>query len=130
MNNGWRGRSKPLPYRVHPFFRRIPYVFAVLFEAAKAKSAVCNNRACLAKNAIAFFACNARPQGGHGGSPPCAFSLGCGAAETAFHLTRVKEMNNKPSIVRKLCSHIFSFFKVRLLIRLAFARHLLPQEKA
>ena len=52
-----------------------PAVFAVLFEAAKAKFAVCNNRACLAKNAVAFFACNARPQGGHGGPPPCAFSF-------------------------------------------------------
>ena len=37
-----------------------PAVFAVLFEAAKAKSALGSNRACLAKNAIAFFACNAR----------------------------------------------------------------------
>ena len=51
----------------------IPYVFAVLFEAAKAKFLLCKNRVCLAKNAKAFFACNTRPQGGHGGSPPCAF---------------------------------------------------------
>ena len=35
-------------------------------------------------------------------------------------LTRVKEMNNKPITVRNLCSHNFSFFKIRLLIRHAF----------
>ena len=38
----------------------LPAVFAVLFEAAKAKPAVCENRVCLAKNATAFFACNTR----------------------------------------------------------------------
>ena len=63
------------PYRFDVLSVENPAVFAVLFEAAKAKSALCDNRACLAKNAIAFFACNARPPGGHGGPPPCAFSL-------------------------------------------------------
>ncbi|MBR0443410.1 MAG: hypothetical protein IIX15_03630, partial [Clostridia bacterium] len=53
-----------------------PAVFAVLFEAAKAKSALCPNRACLAKNAIAFFACNARPPTGYVRAEPLrAFSL-------------------------------------------------------
>jgi hypothetical protein len=33
----------------------IPYVFAVLFEAAKAKFPQCNNRVCLAKNAERFL---------------------------------------------------------------------------
>ena len=41
-----------------------------------------------------------------GGVPPSyAFSLGFGVAETAFHLTRVKEMNNNLPTDRKLCSH-------------------------
>jgi hypothetical protein len=48
------------PYRFDVLSVENPVVFAVLFEAAKAKSALCDNRACLAKNAIAFFACNAR----------------------------------------------------------------------
>ena len=47
-----------------------PYVFAVLFEAAKAKSAIGSNRVCLAKNATAFFACNTRPQSGFLGAGP------------------------------------------------------------
>ena len=64
------------PTRKIPFFRRNPSVFAVLFEAAKAKSALGSNRACLAKNAIAFFACNARPPTGYVRAEPLrAFSL-------------------------------------------------------
>ena len=39
------------------------------------------------------------------GAPLYTFSLGFGAAETAFHLTCVKEMNNKLTKLRNLCSH-------------------------
>ena len=54
----------------------IPSVFAVLFEAAKAKSALCSNRVCLAKNAKAFFACNTRPPTGYVRAEPLrTFSL-------------------------------------------------------
>ena len=73
-------RRKPSVFAVLPSSTFLPvenpYVFAVLFEAAKAKFPQCNNRACLAKNAIAFFACNARPPTGYiRAEPLCAFSL-------------------------------------------------------
>jgi hypothetical protein len=39
------------------------------------------------------------------GLPLRTLSLGFGVAETAFHLSFDKEMNNKPTKVRKSCSH-------------------------
>ena len=95
----WNGRSKPLPYRFDILSVENPYVFAVLFEAAKAKVPLCNNRACLAKNALAFFACNARSRGYIGGHSPYARFL------WFVSLTRVKEMNkNLLRIERSVCT--------------------------
>ena len=87
------------PYRFDVLSVENPVVFAVLFEAAKAKSALCDNRACLAKNAIAFFACSARPQSGSIGAGPYARFL------WFVSLACAKEMNNNQTNVRNLCSH-------------------------
>ena len=44
------------PYKEKSFLPvEYPYVFAVLFEAAKAKFLLCKNRVCLAKNAERFL---------------------------------------------------------------------------
>ncbi|MBQ8718937.1 MAG: hypothetical protein IJY66_06700, partial [Clostridia bacterium] len=62
-----RGRTQHIPTAFLPV--EIPSVFAVLFEAAKAKFLLCNNRARLSKNAEAFL-CVARDRGGTWGSSP------------------------------------------------------------
>ena len=55
------GLGPPAASPFHYLPVELPAVFAVLFEAAKAKFLLCYNRVCLAKNALAFFACNTRP---------------------------------------------------------------------
>ena len=94
-----------------------PAVFAVLFEAAKAKFLLCSNRVCLAKNATAFFACNTR-HGGDMGVLPHARFLGFAQRSSVFW--GAPKMNNKPSTVRNFCPHNFNLCKLRLLIRHAF----------
>ena len=82
----------------------IPSVFAVLFEAAKAKSALGSSRACLSKNATAFL-CVTREGRGYvrGVCSPYADFLG------HFFVPRQRSVI-KHTKVRTLCSHspIFS----------------------
>ena len=52
-------------HRIHPV--ETPSVFAVLFEAAKAKSALCDSRVCLAKNAERFLRVTREVAGIHKG---------------------------------------------------------------
>ena len=49
------GLGPPVAPSFHYLSVEIPAVFAVLFEVAKAKFAVCEDRVCLAKNAAAFL---------------------------------------------------------------------------
>jgi hypothetical protein len=49
------GLGPPAASPFHNLSVEIPAVFAVLFEAAKAKFLLCYNRVCLAKNATAFL---------------------------------------------------------------------------
>ena len=60
--------------QVFGFFTLLPVeltaVFAVLFEAAKAKFSLCYNRVCLAKNAERFLRVTREAAGIHKGQPP------------------------------------------------------------
>ena len=72
-DKGNSGRGGPWSSRCFAFSlspRRNPLRFRRFFETAKARSALCSNRVCLAKNATAFFACNTRLQSGFLGAGP------------------------------------------------------------